>query len=130
MICEIYCTFLNILCNSACFNKKLRRKPQFFFTPVYSSTVFVVIVVTGLPCLSGAVLYVAVVEIVRQALQPLRATAAQSKLTKILFSYNEYFICPKCPKMFQKKISFGDFGVVLGLFGLIIVGDGHSFSDF
>ena len=75
MICEIYCTFLNILCNSACFNKKLRRKPQFFFTPVYSSTVFVVIVVTGLPCLSGAVLYVAVVEIVRQALHELRQNA-------------------------------------------------------
>ena len=55
--------------------KKPRRKPQFFFTPVYSSTVFVVIVVTGLPCLSGTVLYVAVVEIVRQALHELRPTA-------------------------------------------------------
>ena len=34
---------------------------QFFFTPVYSSTVEVLMVVTGLPDLSGATLYVAVV---------------------------------------------------------------------
>jgi len=54
---------------------RLNFEPQFFFTPVYSSTVFVVIVVTGFPCLSGAVLYVAVVVYVRHALQLFRQSA-------------------------------------------------------
>ena len=35
---------------------EVRNEPQFFFTPVYSSTVFVWMVVTGLPDLSGAAL--------------------------------------------------------------------------
>ena len=108
--------FLNILCNSAYYNKKPRRKPQFFFTPVYSSTVFVVMVVTGLPCLSGAVLYVAVVEIVRQALQPLRATAAAIKINKNTFFIQWIFYLSKMFQNVPKKYLLG----ILGLFWVFL----------